>query len=154
MPETLLMGSIGDPTVPTAGAKLWQLSVTSYGQQVASTGGSDSLLYLETDDIPLGGEAATVILRRLYIKEFHEGQAVYQVTPVADFSLVGTPQSYTRSQGAVRLWSDLNVYAAQYLTHLRAIVQVLSRTGRCGITQATAAVVPRAPAADVVARGS
>ena len=154
MPETLLVGSIGDPTVPTAGAKLWQLSGTSYGQQVSSTGGSDSLLYLETDDLPLAGEAATIILRRIYVKEFHDGQAVYQVTPVFDFTIVGTPQTYTRSQGVVRQFSDLNLYAAQYCTHVRAIVQLLSRTGRAGVMQATAAVVPRAPAADVVARGS
>lgn len=153
MASWLVAGEIGDPTqsLPAgAGAKLFYLANATYGNQVASTGGSDSLLYVRTDDVPMLGEGGRALARRMFVKFFYEGTVTISVQPIIDFIYpqAAVTKSYPQPNG--RVVRDLTVPLAVTGTHHAALIQVLARTGAVGIMQVQAAGVPLAQAADYI----
>jgi len=146
MPETLLAGQVGDPTLtlPSGkGAKLYKLSTGTFGQQVTSTGGIDSPLRIEGDDYPLVSNVARVIVRRLYVRVgYSTGQVVLTITPVIDFFQGVAPKSFTLSPGTSPRVRVLEVEMARAASYLRPRVDVLSRAGPFELLGWWAAHVP------------
>lgn len=151
MSSFLCAGQIGDPTqgLPGGkGAKLYYLSPATYGQQITSTSGLDSLLYIRSDDVPMLAENARALARRIVVKLFHEGTCTVSIQPIVDFVYAQSATVESFAQPSGRMVRDVTVNLARAGTHLAVLVQVLARTGAVGILQVTAAGKPLAQAAD------
>ncbi len=155
MSQFLVLGQIGDPTAALpggAGSKLWYLSPDSYGQQVASTGGLDSLLRYDTDDYPVLGDAGRTLLRRLFVKiAYSVGAAVVKVTPRIDYNTLLTPKTFSVGAPMTRRFESLDVEVARVCSYVGARIEVLSRAGLVEILGLACAHKPLAQAADYVA---
>lgn len=152
--QILLTGQIGDPTVGLPGgkgAKLYTLSVTSYGQQVASTGGSDSLFLYDSDDYPILGEGGRTLLRRLYVKVAYKGACLVRLTPRIDVNALLTPRSWSLADTLTRQVKVLDLAVARVCTFAGFRMQVITRTGLVELLGLACAHKPLAQAADYAA---
>lgn len=128
-----MLGQIGDPTTGLpggAGSELWYLSSDSYGNQVTSIGGDDSLLLLESDDYAVASPNGSAILRRLFVPVAWEfGAAVVKVTPIVDFNTRLTAQTFSLPAGATRQKATLDLAIARVCSWVSVRAEVLSRSG-------------------------
>ncbi len=156
MPQFLMAGQIGDPTVALpggAGSTLYLLSGDSYGQQVLSTGGDDSLASIKTDDVAIGKRGGRVMLRRIYTEVvWDDGNPVVRVTPTVNFSEVLEPQTFSLPNTAVTRRATLVYKAARVCTFVNVLLEVLARQGLLEFGPIEGAVVPLLGAAPLVGR--
>jgi hypothetical protein len=128
--ERLLLGQVGDPSqgLPAgAGSALWWLSEDSFGQQVGSTAGADSPLYIETDDVEFG---ATVLLRRVRVPFAYTGAPVVRVTAVLDQNRAGGSWTVALPASAEEVQRPVVVRLLKRCHMLRLAIEVLSSTAR------------------------
>lgn len=154
MSQLLLAGQIGDPTTGLpggAGSKLWVLNVASYGQQVASTGGSDSLLRYDSDDYPILGDAGRTVLRRLYVKVAYKGSCLLRLTPRIDVNTLLTARSFQLGPALVRQVKVLDVAVARVCSYAGVQFEVVTRNELVEILGIACAHKPLSQAADYVA---
>lgn len=155
MAERLCLGEIGDPGAALpggAGAQIFYLSEESYGQQVTSTGGEDSLFRLETDEYAIAGEHARTILRRIFVKvTWEQGPHGVDVTPLIDGGQPLPAESFTLEAVTRRTTKVLDVKVARVVSLVAVRVDVVARTGRVGVASLSCAHKPLAAPADYVA---
>jgi hypothetical protein len=152
--QILLTGQIGDPTqgLPGGkGAKLFALSAGSYGQQVASTGGSDSLFLYDSDDYPILGEGGRTLLRRLYVKIAYKGTCLVRLTPRLDVNILLGPRSWQLGDALVRQVKVLDLAVARVCTFAGFRMQVITRTGQVELLGLACAHRPLTQSADFAA---
>lgn len=144
MAETLMVGQVVDLAAPTGGgAELYWLNPDSYG---ASTG-DDVPLRIETPDIAPAGAAGEGLARRLMIPIRYAGACQIRVTVTADFirEVAQVTQSYAAPPAEQQ--DILVVKLAQRCTAIRALIEVVSRSGRVQPGQPTLLTRPRTAAA-------
>jgi hypothetical protein len=154
MSQFLVLGQIGDPTVGLpggAGAELWYLKPTSYGQQVTSIGLVDSLARYDSDDYPILSPAGRTLLRRLFVTIAYKGACAIEVTPRIDFNTLLSAQAFTLPATAVRKTHVLDVVLARACSYVGVRLDVTSRNDRVEFLGLAAAHRPLAQAADYVA---
>lgn len=156
MAQYLIAGQIGDPTVVLpggAGAKLWILSPLSFGGQVASTGGSDSLLRYDSDDYAITGDGGRTRARRLYVKVGFDGPCLVRFTPRIDFQTLLTGSSWTLTPLVVgqRTVKVIDLVIARVASYLGLQAEVVTRSGRFQVLGLSCAHQPLAGAATSVA---
>jgi len=156
MPEILVAGQVGDPTLglPSGkGAKLFWLNPASFGQTTKSImGATDAKLRFESDDYPILSEAGRTILRRLFVRVAFRGSCILQVTPRIDFNEPLTPETWEfTSTTTVRVVRVLDTKVARVCSYAGVRVDVLSRDGAVEILGLACAHKPLAQAADLVA---
>jgi hypothetical protein len=154
MAEFLVAGQIGDPTIGLPGGKgaaLYLLSEDSYGQQVASTGGDDSLAKIQTGDAAIVGRGGRGILRRIYVEVvWDDGNPVLRITPVVNFNELLEPQNFELPNTAVQKRRTLVYKSARPCSFVGVIVEVLSRQGLTEIGPVHAAVKPLTAASEFI----
>lgn len=154
MSQFLVLGQIGDPTAALpggAGAELWYLSQDSYGQQVASIGGADSLMRVDTDDYSILTPTGRTLLRRLYVTVAFQGTCVLAVTPRIDFNTLLTAQEFALGPSVTRQIRVLDVFVARVCSYVGIRLDLVTRNGRVELLGLGCAHKPLAPAADYVA---
>lgn len=154
MPQLLLAGQIGDPSsaLPAgAGAKLYVLNVDSYGQQVASTGGADSLLRYESDDYPILGDGGRTVLRRIHVKIAYKGSCLLRVTPRIDVNTLLTSRSWSLGPSLVRQVRVLDLEVARVCSFAGIRFDVVTRNQLVEIMGLAASHKPLSQTADYVA---
>jgi hypothetical protein len=134
MPEYLMVGQVGDPSVALpggAGAELYRLSAGTYGQQLTSIPGStDQLLKIQTDDVPVAGKGARTRYRRIYVTvSWDDGAPVLQITPVIDRDTMLAAVQYVLPTASTPKTRVLEYKIARVGTYIGCIVEVLSRSG-------------------------
>lgn len=151
-----MAGQIGDPTAALpggAGSELYRLSEGTYGQQVSGIpGASDSLLRIQTDDVPIAGLSARTRFRRIYVTVgWDDGAPVLAITPVVDFNTKLGAVQYLLPTTSTPKKRVLEYRLARVGTYLGVIVDVLSRTGLVEVGPIQAAHLPLELAAPAVA---
>jgi len=154
MSQFLVLGQIGDPTAGLpggAGAELWYLNPSSYGQQVTSIGLVDSLARYDSDDYPILSPAGRTILRRLFVTIAYKGAGGLTVTPRIDFNTFLAPQAFPLPAATARRTLVLDVVLARVCSYAGVRIDVTSRSDRIELLGLAATHKPLAQAADLVA---
>jgi hypothetical protein len=124
----------GTVAAPVPGAPVLYLSRESYGRQVASTGGTDSLLAIETPDNAVVADAGIIKLRRVFLTigmQFSGGgNNRIIVTPIVDFNIKLPAFQFSFPGVPVYQIHELELVAWARCTWVRLRIDVLERTGR------------------------
>lgn len=153
MPETLLLGQIGDAgATPVAGAKVFYLTRDSYGSQVASTGGVDGAMVIETEDLFPASDAGLVVLRRCFLKVgIQFGACNLRVSVIVDGSRVAHVKAFTLPTPTTgREIHDLEVEVAVRCNAVRLRIERITNTARFELLKWYAGVRPQKNVNNVV----
>lgn len=146
MPQTLLLGQIGDAGAsPVAGAKVFYLSRDSYGNQVASTGGADGPLAEETEELYPADDGGEVTLRRCFLRlAIQFGTCNIRVTVIVDNKRQVAQVAFTIPTPAVgREIHTLEIPCAARCNSVRLLVERITNTSRLELLKWFAGVRPQ-----------
>ena len=142
MTAHLFLGQVHDDAAPSTVAAEIYLWSDSFGMGT----GTDTPLFLETDDIAPAGPGARVLGRRIFVPIRYWSGCTIRVTPIIDLNQLLTSITQQFSTSATPKSGVVTVMLATHFTYVRVRIEVIARDGLVEIYGPSVAFKAVAPA--------